>query len=337
MQIEDIKRRLQELEARHGRWTSDNIRLADELYTIGMPRRREPGMPYTGNEGVDPRVRSFIQVVVDVAGQPLDTLRVLDVQPAEGLMAAEFACHGAAVVALAPRPAQREKLLFLKEVFGHDKLQVLSDGARELDLERHGAFDVVLCAGLLDRLDLAGLYEVTKRIAAVCRRVCLIDTHVSLVDKEGFVHHGLIYWGRTIQDEHGSSFWLTRPSLFNLLRQAGFTSIYECHQPMGYVFADRHTFVALKGQRQKIHTVPLLNEPEEDRDEKLRLSAPPRENADVYLTHEDLLANYNYLRTEYWALSERHAELMRLGGLLRQLPSSLWQAIRRGFARMRGR
>ncbi len=337
MTREEIRRRMEEVASRHGRWTTDNIRLADELYTMGPPRRPQLGRPYTGLEGVDPRVRCLLQTAADLLGQPPAGLRVLDLAPGEGQRAVEFALHGACVTAL----DAGAKLSFLKEVFGEADLVPRSGDPCRLHPDEHGTFEVVLCAGVLDRLDVARLFPAVQHIAAICRRLLLIDTHVSLADQEAYVHHGRIYWGRTIPSRSAlgaaadngapaeAPFWLTRPSLLNLLRHAGFTSVVECLNPAGYVFADRHLFAAFKGERQTIHTAPLLNEPEDDWPEKVQLSALPKENADCYHPNADLLAHCQHLQGEYEKLQARHQALAHLGGLLRHLPRACWQAVRR--------
>ncbi len=342
MHIEDIRKRLQEVQARVGGWTTDNICLGDEVFTLGPPRRNELGMPYTGHELVDPRVRSFVQIAGDLLGESLEGMRVLDLAPGEGLFAAEFSLHGAYVVALEPDESRQERLGFLKEVLELSDLEIQADDLRSARADKLGEFDVILCAGVLDQLDSATFFPVMKQVATMSRRLVLIDTHVSLADQEAYVHHGQIYWGRTIlpaaeADSAGECpFWLTRPSVYNLLRHVGFTSVLECHNPMGFVFADRHVFAALKGTRQTIQTMPLLNEPEEDWPEKVQLSAPPRENADIYQTHEDLVVSYHHYKAEYEALLERHGPFTYLGGTLRQLPRMFWQAMRNRFVRRSG-
>ena len=290
MNIEEIRARKQQFEDQYGGWTADNIRLAEGLYTCAPPKKNQPGKPYTGNEGVDPRVRRFVQSAADLAGQPLNRLRVLDLGPLEGVFSVEFALHGAEVLALEGRPANLEKIRFAKEVLGLENLHLALDDVRNLHSDKHGTFDVVLCSGVLYHLDAPSLRPFLQRVADVCRRFALIDTHLSLVDAESMVADGHTYWGRTVVEhepesseperlaqawkslDNVTSFHLTRASFYNLLRHVGFTSVFECHNPTAYVLLDRNTFVAFKGQRQPIHTNPLLNEPEEDWPEKIEWS-----------------------------------------------------------------
>lgn len=77
--------------------------------------------------------------------------------------------------------------------------------------------------------------------------------------------------------------------------------------------------------------MPLLNEPEDDLSEKCHLSARPVQNADIYVTHQELEESYRHLQAQYDELFLQHAPFTYLGGTLRQLPRMFWQAIRRRF------
>lgn len=314
MEVEIARERMLEVETAHGAWSADNIRLADNLYTLAVPRRNEPGKPYTGHEGVDPRVRRFVQVVADLSGRPLSALRVLDLGPLEGAFAIEFALHGAEVLAIEGREANLAKIRFVQEVLDLKNLTLVHDDIRNLHPDRHGHFDVVLCSGVLYHLDAPSLAPFLGRVAEVCRRFALVDTHVSPVAAESYVADGHTFWGQTVV-EHDSglteeerlarpwmaldnvtSFHLTRRSLYNLLRHAGFTSVLECHNPMAYVLPDRNLFVASKGKPQTIHTNPLLNESEEDWGEKLEWSVAPGDGEEVLASHGELLEMFWRLR-----------------------------------------
>src|SRR3954469_14175805 len=104
----------------------------------------------------------------------------------------------------------------------------------------------------------------------MCRSLALVDTHVSLTDAElalhagaqfwvplkellsdlrAHEHGGVTYWGRDFTEhdpaateeqrlaaawsslDNMTSFWPTRPSLFNALWSAGFSSVLECAMP----------------------------------------------------------------------------------------------------------
>jgi hypothetical protein len=109
-------------------------------------------------------------------------------------------------------------------------------------------------------------------------RITVIDTHVSVISRKCCTHDGKKYWGRdyyefypgTNEEEKANSpfasltneksFWFTRPSLCNLLKNVGFTSIYECHNPrIPQTWYDRVTLVAVKGDRTQLLTSLLVN------------------------------------------------------------------------------
>ena len=66
--------------------------------------------------------------------------------------------------------------------------------------------------------------------------------------------------------DNSTSFWITKPSLLNLLRDVGFTSVAELLRPKSFAdFADRLTFAAIKGEPQHVVMSPELEHtPEPD-------------------------------------------------------------------------
>ncbi|UCG81639.1 MAG: methyltransferase domain-containing protein, partial [Desulfobacterales bacterium] len=207
----------------------------------------------------------MVQIISDVASDPLENLRILDLGCLEGLFAIELAQQGSKVVGIEGREANIEKARFAKDVLGLNNLELILDDVRNLSKEKYGRFDVVLCLGLLYHLGVPDVFAFAKRMGDVCERFAIIDTHVSLVPEESHVYDGRTYWGCTFQ-EHSSdstsveraralwssldnvaSFWFTRASLFNLLSYAGFTSVYECPAPPALKQPyDRITVLAIK-------------------------------------------------------------------------------------------
>lgn len=256
MNIELIKQRKKELIELHGPWTAENIHLGGGVYTIDQQ------VPCSSA-----RLIRFAQVISDITDQPFHALRILDLGCLEGGYATEFARQGARVVGIEGRMANVEKIRFTKEVLGLENLEVVQDDVRHLSLEKYGSFDVVLCSGILYHLDAPDVASFLERVAEVCRRCTLIDTHISRTGKKSFVYRGQKYWGSTYIEHRATctpeerakalwasldnpkSFWPTRPSLYNLLHHAGFTSVYECHNPpeIGKPH-DRLTLVAIKGR-----------------------------------------------------------------------------------------
>jgi 2-polyprenyl-3-methyl-5-hydroxy-6-metoxy-1,4-benzoquinol methylase len=257
-----IERQRRVIIERYGEWTAHNIHLAGDVYTIG---------PQAGSG----RLRRTVQVVADLAGKPLDQLRVLDLACLEGMYALEFARHGAEAVGIEGREANLAKANFAKEVLSLDNLTFYQDDIRNLSPEKYGQFDVVLCLGVYYHLDAPSAFRLAEQMYAVCRRLLFMDTQVGVYDRHRYDYNGHSYWGVSVTEYapeathdqqqadlwgsigNNSSVWLTRPSLLNLFAHVGFTSVYECHNPseVGKP-ADRLTLAAIKGQHQPLRTTP---------------------------------------------------------------------------------
>jgi SAM-dependent methyltransferase len=277
MDAHEILERKEEVTRRFGPWTAHCIHLGHGIYTFDPP-------------WMDARLRRFVQVAADAAGQPLDALRVLDLACLEGHFGIEFARHGSRVVAIEGREANLAKTRFARDVLALDNLEVVLDDVRNFGVEKHGSFDVVLCLGILYHLDTPDVMEFAEAIARACTRVTIIDTHISLTGETAYDWRGRTYRGTYAQEHDANasvgdkrasvwrsidnckSFLFTRPSLCNLLRQVGFTSVYECLNPYEYhnpnwpspddggrhvVWKDRITLVAMKGQPQALLSSPV--------------------------------------------------------------------------------
>jgi len=267
-----IEQRKQRLVDRYGSWTAHNIQLAAGSYTIG-----------DRVVGDEVRLRRVMQIIADLARKPMAELRVLDLACLEGLFAVELALRGADVLAIEGREANAEKTRFAKEALSVPRLQIEVDDVRNLRVEKHGTFDVVLCLGLLYHLDAPDLLPFLERIAEVCRGFAIIDTHISLKPEVAIRDQRGTFHGRWFVEHRSSagsaqktkvlwasldnprSFWFTKPSLLNALSRVGFTSVYECHTPrVSLKTGDRVTLVAVKGARQSILSSRAINELAED-------------------------------------------------------------------------
>ena len=254
MDAETIRTEKASLESLYGPWTAHNVRLADGVWTISD----EP----TGDEV---KLRRVVQVVSDVLAGRIAGARVLDLACLEGMYALELASRGAEVVAIEGREANLEKARFAARALGLDVDFRLGD-VRDLGRDEHGEFDVVLCLGILYHLDTPDVFVLVDRIADVCRRALVVDTHAASTGKERHENRGHEYEGhRLVEHDPGASaperleavwssldnptaFALTRPSLERLLARSGFTSVYECHVPAEPAKQlDRVTVLALKG------------------------------------------------------------------------------------------
>ena len=184
MNRDELENRKREVERRYGAWISHNLQLQDDLYTI---RRGVAG----GNEA---RVRRVVQLVADLAHGPIEKLRVLDLGAFEGLFAVELARQGATVVAIEGREASLEKMRLAKEALGLENLEVRLEDVRALDPQRHGAFDVVLCLGLLYHLDAPDVFQLLERMRDLCRDLVIIETRVAPTRVNGAIIGAASIW-----------------------------------------------------------------------------------------------------------------------------------------------
>lgn len=265
MDIETIGQQKQEIIDRFGAWTNHNIRLKDELYTIGNHL-----------VGSEVKVRRFLQAIADLTGRSFSELRVLDLACLEGLYGIELALQGAQVVGIEGREENLEKARFTKLVLGLDNIDFFRDDVRNLSPETYGQFDVVLCLGIFYHLDAPDVFEFAQNIERVCTTLAIFDTHVSRNSEQSYTYDNREYWGKNYTEDetlwasigNPISVWLTRPSLYNLLVDVGFSSVYECHMPIISKYeqmrfreeADRSTFIALKNKPVQLRSTSLLTE-----------------------------------------------------------------------------
>lgn len=264
------------IEQRYGPWTAHNVRLSEDVWTVK-----------NGVVNFDEKMRRAVQVAHDFFGPELSGLRVLDLGAGEGGLSLEFARRGAQVVCIEGREPNLEKARFAAAALGIKKIAFLQDDVRNLrKLQRE--FDMVLCYGLLYHLEATAVFELIENIHRLTARLAVIDTHYSLIAAQTEEFRGEVYAGSrfrehaenaTAEEKRGrlwssldntSSFWLTRPSLFNLLNRVGFSTVYEAQAPLVYdyydratderfKYDDRSTFVAVKSAPARILTSPAVN------------------------------------------------------------------------------
>jgi 2-polyprenyl-3-methyl-5-hydroxy-6-metoxy-1,4-benzoquinol methylase len=252
--------------SKYGPWHVNNVHLQDDVYTIGPT--------IVGDEI---KLRRVVQCVLDHTGGTAEGLRILDLGCGEGIYSIEFARQGASCVAIEGREPNAEKVRFVKRVLSLDNLEVLQGDVRNLSPAKHGYFDVVLCLGILYHLTAPEVFDFVATLHEVCRKICIVDTRVMLRPKTRYVHNGETYWGSWGEEhwpgdskevklarlgaslDNEDNFWLSRPSIYNLLSHVGFTSIYECNIPAEPKKpGDRFTFVAIKGQPCELLSAPLI-------------------------------------------------------------------------------
>ncbi|MCS6879219.1 MAG: class I SAM-dependent methyltransferase [Geminicoccaceae bacterium] len=266
MDKEDVVRRKSEIVARYGSWTAHEIDLGGGISTLGRDFEAD-------------KLTRIVQIVADLSGKAFEDLRILDLGCLEGGYAVEFARRGARVVAIEGRLANFEKARFAKEVLGLDRLELVLADVRELAPERWGRFDVVLCLGLLYHLDAPDCFALVHAMAEVATRLVVIDTYVGIGALEPFAYRGRTYWGRRVREHDPDdpperrladlwasldnvwSVWMAKPSLLNLLADAGFSSVFVCEFPFEPAKpSDRLTLVAVRGERRRVRAMPKASE-----------------------------------------------------------------------------
>lgn len=248
-----LERRKRELIARHGPWTAHNVYLDHGVFTIG---RRVAGQ--------EVRVGPLVQLAADMLGG-LEGRRVLDLACMEGLFAIEFGRRGANVLGIEGREGHVARASFAREAIGLQNVEFRHGDVRSVSIEDR-EFDLVLALGILYHLDSEDLFGFVRRLPELTRLAVIIDTHYALRAEESWKHEGSTYSGISVREhdptdsaeererQAGSSLdnvastWLTKPSLFNLLADVGFTSVFEARVPAMYPNWDRVVLVALRGE-----------------------------------------------------------------------------------------
>jgi SAM-dependent methyltransferase len=223
-----------------------------------------------------PAIRRVIQVVSDLSPGGLSGVRVLDLACAHGSYALDLAKRGASVVGLEGRASWLTHARQTQAAAGITNLEFVQDDVRHLSASRYGDFDTVLCLGILYHLDVPDVFEVVARVAEVCRRLAIVETMVAIAPVEPYAWRGHQYWGvRNVEHpadttaeaklaavsqslDNERSVQLTLPSLMNLLRHVGFTSVYDCRVPLANLYVGpqrdvriwttRVTLAAIKGE-----------------------------------------------------------------------------------------
>ncbi len=221
-----------------------------------------------------PRIRRIVQAVMDLRRGDVSGARVLDLGCAHGGYTLEFARRGATALGIDGRPTWVSQAAQTGRDARIDGASFACEDVRTISRATYGAFDVVLCLGLLYHLDASDALGLLRTIHDMCTDFAIIDTQVALGPDEtreldGETYAGWVYrehvegaspeekaamLGASLDDE--LSFWFTRSSLFNALKAAGFTSVMEVRNPLDNMYLngelklheDVVTLVAMKGR-----------------------------------------------------------------------------------------
>jgi 2-polyprenyl-3-methyl-5-hydroxy-6-metoxy-1,4-benzoquinol methylase len=284
MRRAELEARRAEVAREHGEWTAHNIHVGAGVHTRGE-----------GWYGEEVKLLRAVQLIEDCSHRPWSQLRIVDLGCNEGLYACEFGLRGASVVGIDGRRAHIEKARFARDALAlGGKVELVEADVRQLSRERYGGFDVVFCWGLLYHLDTPDSFRLAQQMRAVCDGVLVLDTHIALEDEEVehldeetfWVHPGTLgpidarqwaeseYRGRSFVEhpadstpeqrlesgwaslDNPTSFWLTKPSLVNLLVDSGFPTVLEDHAPRLAYPPDRVTLVALGSGGQRLLAIP---------------------------------------------------------------------------------
>jgi hypothetical protein len=194
------------------------------------------------------------------------------------LFSLEFASHGAQVVGIEGREANNA---VARKCADSLPVQFVTDDVRNFSRQRFGTFDVVVCSGILYHLPGEDGCRLIQSISEACIRLTIIDTHVGpnegSVSFMGRTYCGALYKEHEENDsaeaktsrawaslDNPISFWITQPSLLNLLRDVGFSTVAEIHRPWSDAgYSDRVTIAAIKGESQRNKMRPETDKADE--------------------------------------------------------------------------
>ena len=224
------------------------------------------------------KVRRIMQIVRDLANKPMEELSILDLACGEGVFAIETALLGCKVCALDARNQRMEQGANISGRLGLNSLSFVQKDIREVTIESQGEYDVIYLLGILYHLDVPDSFNVIKNLYTMCRHLLIIDTHISLNPQEEIRYETGTYKGSKVREhkdddsyaarkskllasiDNTFSFLFTKESLVRLLRDVGFTTVFECHAPLEpFKPRNRITIIACKGLPVQISTYPWVN------------------------------------------------------------------------------
>ena len=211
------------------------------------------------------RLAKIVQIVEDLAPKPLTQIRLLDLASLTGSYSLEFAARGCReVIGIEGRASNVAEAEARRQSVGLNNVRFIVANVNDLSRETAGTFDVVLVLGILYHLTAEDAARLVAKVFEVCDGFAIFDTHFSLTPEKTTRWNGAEYAGRNYLEpadderpdspwasiENPTSFWFTKPSLFNLISRAGFTTVYECaapYLPPPEYPVDRTILIAFKG------------------------------------------------------------------------------------------
>lgn len=187
----------------------------------------------------------FFEKIVNFAEDFLKTrlsrAKVLDLGCAEGVASFAFSRNSKNVLGIEGRYENIVKALFTKELLGLKNIDFLEQDLRTLNFPSK-SFDLVLALGILYHFDAPDLFHFIENLYRWTKEITIIDTQISFLPIVKQTLKGKDYFGiyydelepiKSPQSSIGNkkSFWLTKSSLFNILKRVGYSEIYECKLP----------------------------------------------------------------------------------------------------------
>lgn len=219
------------------------------------------------------KVRRVMQLTGDLVRRPFGDLRILDLGCGEGVYSIEAALRGARVVAVDARTERMGDGIAIAARHGLEAIDFRQEDVRGVTRETHGGFDVVWLLGLLYHLEATDALALLRRARSMAD-VLIVDTLVAGEARERVEG----YEGERVREhadddppgvrrarvlrsiDNAFAFRFTRASLVGALRDAGYTSVLECHAPPEPgKQPDRVTLAALGGDPVRIATYPQVN------------------------------------------------------------------------------
>jgi SAM-dependent methyltransferase len=186
--------------------------------------------------------------------------RIVDLGCLEGGFATEFARLKLDSTGIEVRKSNFENCMHVKSKVDLDNLHFKNDDA--WNIGRYGPFDIVFCVGLFYHID--RVTDFMRVLADNCGRMLFLDTHFApenddspsvstynlspLTIHEGlagrwFSEHALETDSVALDDlkwaswENKASFWPTRPAVLQLMKNAGFATVFESFEQLGFDIA----------------------------------------------------------------------------------------------------
>lgn len=253
---------------RAAQWTGHNIPITATESTLGS------GPELIGDNRRTLAIKSLIHRFFD------RHVSLLDLGALEGGLTFEMARDGHDALGVEGRDENFRKASLIQQYYGLSNLRFVQKDVKELSRETDGAFDVILCCGLLYHLDdpIAHL----RQLASLLNEdgLLFLDTHVApdeyalrygthenaLSAPVTFTESGHEYDGRwwsepaegdlrermwsAISNER--SMWLSRRSLIRALHHSGFAAIHEL-----FGMYDIDTEFALRDQFSRLYLACL--------------------------------------------------------------------------------